>query len=228
MKEIEFNLLTEPWIRVRLRDNTVREVSLTEALVSAQDYADLAGEMPTQNAAVLRLLLAVLFTVFSFIQAQGDNLYETLMLNLTLLRDGREAEARALAEQADESALVAALQTLEDHARADFTAVRLSLPTRLAACPQAGERVRAVFHTQRTPVENAMTLGVVHTNTKLTFAPLIPGSLQSIGDDAYAAEFDASRLAAVIEYAGRYMLALGGRFADGQPFAGLAETEFFK
>ena len=62
MKEIEFNLLTEPWIRVRLRDNTVREVSLTEALVSAQDYVDLAGEMPTQNAAVLRLLLAVLFT----------------------------------------------------------------------------------------------------------------------------------------------------------------------
>ena len=71
MKEIEFNLLTEPWIRVRLRDNTVREVSLTEALVSAQDYADLAGEMPTQNAAVLRLLLAVLFTVFSRMNAKG-------------------------------------------------------------------------------------------------------------------------------------------------------------
>ena len=71
MKEIEFNLLTEPWIRVRLRDNTVREVSLTEALVSAQDYADLAGEMPTQNAAVLRLLLAVLFTVFSRVDVNG-------------------------------------------------------------------------------------------------------------------------------------------------------------
>lgn len=72
MKKIEFNLLTEPWIRVRLRDNTVREVSLTEALVSAQDYADLAGEMPTQNAAVLRLLLAVLFTVFSRVDAKGE------------------------------------------------------------------------------------------------------------------------------------------------------------
>lgn len=71
MKEIEFNLLTEPWIRVRLRDNTVREVSLTEALVSAQDYVDLAGEMPTQNAAVLRLLLAVLFTVFSRVDVKG-------------------------------------------------------------------------------------------------------------------------------------------------------------
>ena len=46
MKEIEFDLLTEPWIRVRLKDNTVQEVSLTEALVSAQDYVDLAGEMP--------------------------------------------------------------------------------------------------------------------------------------------------------------------------------------
>lgn len=65
MQEIEFNLLTEPWVRVRLPDNTVQEVSLTDALVHAQEYMDLAGEMPTQDAAMLRLLLAVLFTVFS-------------------------------------------------------------------------------------------------------------------------------------------------------------------
>ena len=69
MKEIEFDLLTEPWIR---EDNTVQEVSLTEALVSAQDYVDLAGEMPTQDAAVLRLLLAVLFTVFSRVNVKGE------------------------------------------------------------------------------------------------------------------------------------------------------------
>ena len=72
MKEIEFDLLTEPWIRVRLKDNTVQEVSLTEALVSAQDDVDLAGEMPTQDAAVLRLLLAVLFTVFSRVNVKGE------------------------------------------------------------------------------------------------------------------------------------------------------------
>ena len=72
MKEIEFDLLTEPWIRVRLKDNTVQEVSLTEALVSAQDYVDLAGEMPTQDAAMLRLLLAVLFTVFSRVNVKGE------------------------------------------------------------------------------------------------------------------------------------------------------------
>lgn len=72
MQEIEFNLLTEPWVRVRLPDNTVQEVSLTDALVHAQEYMDLAGEMPTQDAAMLRLLLAVLFTVFSRVNEAGE------------------------------------------------------------------------------------------------------------------------------------------------------------
>ena len=145
-----------------------------------------------------------------------------------LLSDGQEAEARMLAEQADENALLSAQHTLEDYARASFTAVRPSLPISLAVQPQEGERVHAVFHTEHTPVENAMILGVVHTNTKLAFAPVIPGTLQNIGGGAYAAEFDAVRLSSVVEYAGRYMLALGGRFADGQPFAGLAEAQFHK
>ena len=145
-----------------------------------------------------------------------------------LLSDGQEAEARMLAEQADENALLSAQHTLEDYARASFTAVRLSLPANLAVQPQEGERVHTVFHTEHTPVENAMILGVVHTNTKLAFAPVIPGTLQNIGGGAYAAEFDAVRLSSVVEYAGRYMLALGGRFADGQPFAGLAEAQFHK
>lgn len=72
MKKIEFNLLTEPWVRVRRPDNTVQEVSLTDALLHAQDYVDLAGEMPTQDAAMLRLLLAVLFTVFSRVNVEGE------------------------------------------------------------------------------------------------------------------------------------------------------------
>lgn len=72
MQDIEFNLLQEPWVRVRLPDDRVQEVSLTDALVHAQDYADLAGEMPTQDAAILRLLLAVLFTVFSRVDVEGS------------------------------------------------------------------------------------------------------------------------------------------------------------
>ena len=72
MQATEFNLLREPWIRVRMRDYTVKEVSLTDALLHAQEYVDLAGEMPTQDAAMLRLLLAVLHTVFSRVDAKGD------------------------------------------------------------------------------------------------------------------------------------------------------------
>ena len=65
MKQIEYNLLEERWVRVRGQDYTVQEVSLPDALLHAHEYRDLAGELPTQDAAMLRLLLAVLPTVFS-------------------------------------------------------------------------------------------------------------------------------------------------------------------
>ena len=71
METMEFNLLREPWVRVRTQDCTVQEVSLTDALLHAHAYVDLAGEMPTQDAAMLRLLLAVLFTVFYRGDAKG-------------------------------------------------------------------------------------------------------------------------------------------------------------
>ena len=66
-----FNLLDEPWIRVMMPDCTVREVSLTEALTQAHTFSALAGELPTQDVAVLRLLLAVLHTVFSRVDETG-------------------------------------------------------------------------------------------------------------------------------------------------------------
>ena len=72
MKEKEFNLLDEPWIRVLLPDYTVQEVSLPDVLLHAHEYLDLAGEMPAQDAAMLRLLLAVLHTVFSRVDEDGE------------------------------------------------------------------------------------------------------------------------------------------------------------
>lgn len=71
MSEKEFNLLDEPWIRVRLPDCSVQEVNFREALMNAQNYVDLAGETPPQDVAVLRLLLAVLHTVFSRVDETG-------------------------------------------------------------------------------------------------------------------------------------------------------------
>lgn len=71
MAEIAFNLLEEPWVRVLTPECAVREVSLTDALLDAHRYIDLAGELPTQDVAMLRLLLAVLHTVFSRVDAAG-------------------------------------------------------------------------------------------------------------------------------------------------------------
>lgn len=66
-----FNLLDEPWVRVMNRDCAVEEVSLRDALLRAHGLKDLAGELPTQDAALLRLLLAVLFAVFARVDAAG-------------------------------------------------------------------------------------------------------------------------------------------------------------
>lgn len=52
MKEIEFNLLDEPWIRVRDDSCQVHEVSLTDALLHAHQYTSLSGELPTQDIVV--------------------------------------------------------------------------------------------------------------------------------------------------------------------------------
>ena len=72
MKEIEFNLLDEAWIRVRLNDNSIQEVSLTDALLHAHEYVDLAGETQTQDAAMLRLLLSIPLTIFYRMDTEGQ------------------------------------------------------------------------------------------------------------------------------------------------------------
>ena len=78
MSEIEFNLLDEPWIRVMTEDCTSQEISLTQALWEGHHYQRLAGELPTQDVAILRLLLAVLHTVFYRMDLDGeDNPIET-------------------------------------------------------------------------------------------------------------------------------------------------------
>lgn len=73
MTEKEFNLLDEPWIRVIDSGCNVSEVSLTELFANAHSFKDLCGEIPTQDFAVLRLLLAILHTVFSRFAASGES-----------------------------------------------------------------------------------------------------------------------------------------------------------
>lgn len=72
MRENDFNLVTEPWIQVRGMDASLQEVSMLELFRNAHNYQALAGEVPTQDAAILRFLLAVLHTVFSRFNEDGE------------------------------------------------------------------------------------------------------------------------------------------------------------
>lgn len=71
MNEKEFNLLDEPWIKVIDKDCNIHEVTLIDLFKYAHIYKDLCGELPAQDFAVLRLLLAILHTVFSRYDATG-------------------------------------------------------------------------------------------------------------------------------------------------------------
>ena len=72
--ERKFNLIDEPWICVRTADLTVKEVSLKEVFLNAHTYTEFAGETKTQDFAVLRLLLAIMHTVFSRYDVNGDDI----------------------------------------------------------------------------------------------------------------------------------------------------------
>ena len=69
----KFNLLKEPWIAVLIDEQgTTSEVSLIDAFKNAHKYKGLAGETQFQNFALLRLLLAVMHTVFSRFNDKGE------------------------------------------------------------------------------------------------------------------------------------------------------------
>lgn len=70
-----FNLLYEPWISV-MTDNKgkTEEVSLLDLFKNAHKYYRLAGETPAQDFAILRFLLAIMHTVFSRFDAEGEKI----------------------------------------------------------------------------------------------------------------------------------------------------------
>ena len=72
MPDKEFNLLHEPWIMVMKHDGSTGEVSILDAFRHAHEYRSIAGELPTQDVAVLRLLLAILHAVFGRVDTQGQ------------------------------------------------------------------------------------------------------------------------------------------------------------
>jgi CRISPR system Cascade subunit CasA len=69
--EKEFNLLAERWILVLNEDAKTEELSLLDVLERAHSLTGLAGELPTQDVAILRLLLAVLYATFTRADESG-------------------------------------------------------------------------------------------------------------------------------------------------------------
>ncbi len=59
----DYNLLDEPWIPVLMKDGSAEVVGIRGAFERSTQIAHLASELPTQNAAVLRMLLAVCYRV---------------------------------------------------------------------------------------------------------------------------------------------------------------------
>lgn len=64
--------MDEPWISVITLDSgEQKEISMLELFRQAECYRSLSGDMETQDFAVLRMLLAVIQTVFSRVDAEG-------------------------------------------------------------------------------------------------------------------------------------------------------------
>ena len=61
----QFNLLYEPWITIRKKDSSRKEVSILGVFKEAHEFLALSGELPAQDTAILRILLAILHSVFN-------------------------------------------------------------------------------------------------------------------------------------------------------------------
>ena len=70
----KFNLLDEPWISVLAESGEKKDVSMLDFFKNAGSFLQLAGEMETQNFAVMRFLLSVVQTVFSRFDFNGEEL----------------------------------------------------------------------------------------------------------------------------------------------------------
>lgn len=93
-----FNLLDEKWLVVMTGEKgETEEVSLKELFGNAHRYKRLAGETPTQDFAVLRLLLAVLHTVLTRFTATGE-CYEWVDVDMDTFQVRKKIDEDDIAE----------------------------------------------------------------------------------------------------------------------------------
>ena len=76
--EMEFNLLDEPWIIVKTKANETKTWSILELFEHAHEAQELAGELPTQDIAIMRLLLAIMHG--TFVTENIETVYDAIEL----------------------------------------------------------------------------------------------------------------------------------------------------
>lgn len=68
-----YNLLDEPWISVIIdKKGNSKNVSMIDFFKHAHEYLDMGGDTKTQDFAVMRVMIAVIHTVFSRVDASGE------------------------------------------------------------------------------------------------------------------------------------------------------------
>ena len=96
-----YNLIDEPWIQVISDDRgTTKKVSLKELFNQAHNFRALGGESRTQNFAILRLLLAIIQTVFSRMNIDGKP-YSMIVLD-ERLKDHQDVDRDEFGDYAEE------------------------------------------------------------------------------------------------------------------------------
>ena len=79
MTEKEFNLLDEPWIMAADKNGATVALSLIGIFKQAHEIIALSGELPAQDSAVLRLLLAILYAAFPYTNEDGAPVVDDLL-----------------------------------------------------------------------------------------------------------------------------------------------------
>ena len=67
-----YDLRTEPWIPVERMDGTQATVSIRNALCEAHRIRHISGEIPGENIALLRLLLALIYCIYEIPEHMGE------------------------------------------------------------------------------------------------------------------------------------------------------------
>ncbi|WP_179394520.1 type I-E CRISPR-associated protein Cse1/CasA [Lacticaseibacillus absianus] len=110
MDNLQFNLVTDPWIKVITKaGDTVETVSILTLFTHVGAYRRLAGEMRAQDLAILRLLLAIVQTVYSRYD-EADQPYEWLQVDAETMQPLAVAQ-----DDYDEDDLMATWQALKDN-----------------------------------------------------------------------------------------------------------------